>query len=349
MRIFPFALVAIFSACASRNAGTPVAKPLVIGHRGAAGHLPEHTLESYTLAIQMGADFIEPDLVPTKDGVLIARHENDISDTTDVAQKFPKRKTKKKIEGKEIEGWFTEDFTLKEIKSLRARERIPQRSHAHDGQFLIPTFEEVVALAQAKSKETGRVIGIYPETKHPSHFRSLGLPLEESLLRILDKNGYTERDSPAFIRSFEVGNLKELRKKTKLRLVQLVDEPTARPYDFVLSGDKRTWADLMKPEELKKIREYADGIGPWKRLIVPEGKLKNLEPPTTLVADAHAAGLLVHPYTFRSDPPLVAPVYGAKAENEYLQFFRLGVDGVFSDFPDDAVKARELFLKEKSN
>jgi glycerophosphoryl diester phosphodiesterase len=319
--------------------------PLVIGHRGACGHRPEHTLASYELAIDMGADFIEPDLVSTKDGVLIARHENDISGTTDVAAKFPDRKTKKTIDGAEIEGYFTEDFTLDEIKTLRAKERLDFRDHSHDGQFPVPTFEEVIALVKRKEKETGRTIGIYPETKHPTYFKNAGLPLEAKLVEILHKNGYDKADSPVFIQSFEIGNLKELRNMTPVKLVFLYDEPDMRPYDFVVAGDKRTFADLLAPAELKQIAAFAQGIGPWKRLIVKENPDKTLAAPNSVVADAHAAGLTVHPYTFRNEARYLAPDYAGDPIKEYIQFYEMGVDGVFSDFPDTALAAREVFLK----
>lgn len=362
-----FASVCLLFACSSTKSREPQAgaalsgqtdptgprlladvPPLVIGHRGIAGRRPEHTLEGYALAIASGADFIEPDLVPTKDGVLIARHENNISETTDVAKKFPGRKTKKTVDGQEIEGYFTEDFTLAEIKTLRAKERLPFRNHSHDGKSQIPTFEEVIALAEAKSRETGRTIGIYPETKHPSYFRSIGLPLEEKLLAILAKHGLTGHDSPVIIQSFEVANLKEMRKHTRVRLILLMDEAKGRPFDFIAAKDARTWGDLTKPEGLREIRQFADGIGPWKGLIIPEGPLHTLGTPTTLVQDAHAAGLFVHPYTFRSDPEFLSPVYLGSPSNEYLRYFKLGVDGLFSDFADDAVKARTKYLEMKN-
>jgi len=296
-------------------------RPLVIAHRGASGHRPEHTLASYELAIELGADFIEPDLVITRDGVLIARHENDISETTDVASRpeFADRRTTRRIDGVEVTGWFTEDFTLAEIKTLRAHERLPFRDHSFDGRFEIPTFEEVLDLALRKS------VGVYPETKHPSYFRRIDLPLEEPLLAALEARGWTGRDAPVFIQSFETGNLRELRKQTGVRLIQLLE-----------AGRH----GLATPEELAWIATYADGIGPDKRLIVPADHDGRLLPPTTLVEDAHRVGLQVHPWTFRSDPELLAPEYGGQAEREYEQFYRLGVDGVFSDFPEVAVGAR---------
>lgn len=310
-------------------------QPLVIAHRGASGHRPEHTLAAYELGIEMGADFIEPDLVITRDGVLIARHENEISETTDVSShpEFADRRTSRQIDGVEVTGWFTEDFTLAEIKTLRARERLPFRDHSFDGRFEIPTFEEVLELALRKG------VGVYPETKRPSYFRSLGLSLEEPLLEALERRGWTDRDAPVFIQSFETGNLRELRKKTGVRLIQLLDEP-GRPWDFTQSGDLRTYLDLTTPESLAWIAGYADGIGPNKRLVVPMDHDRLLLSPTSLVEDAHRAGLQVHPWTFRSDPQFLAPEYEGRPERELEQFYALGVDGVFSDFPDLAMQAR---------
>jgi glycerophosphoryl diester phosphodiesterase len=309
-------------------------RPLVIAHRGASGHRPEHTLASYELGIELGADFIEPDLVITKDGVLIARHENDISETTDVADRpdFADRRTTRTIDGMEVTGWFSEDFTLAEIKTLRARERLPFRDHGFDGRFEIPTFEEVLELA------VRRGVGVYPETKRPSYFRGIGLPLEEPLLAALEAVGWTEKEAPVFLQSFETGNLRELRKRTNVRLIQLLDEP-GRPWDFAAAGDRRTYQDLATPEGLAWIAGYADGVGPHKRLIVPLDHDRRLQPPTSLVDDAHRAGLHLHPWTFRSDPEFLAPEYEGQAEREYRQFYRLGVDGVFSDFPDVAVRS----------
>jgi glycerophosphoryl diester phosphodiesterase len=321
------------------------AVPLVIGHRGASGYRPEHTIESYTLAIEQGADVIEPDLVSTKDGVLIARHENEISGTTDVAERFPDRKATKMIDGKEVVGWFTEDFTLAEIKTLRAKERLEFRDQSNNGKFEVPTFEEVIDLAIAKGRETGRPIGLYPETKHPTYFDSIGLSLEEPLVAMLKKKGLDRADSPVFIQSFEVSNLRQLNGMIEVKLVQLMEAADKQPFDLVTAGDKRTYADLAKPDGLKKIATYADGIGPYKRLIVPEDANTALLAPTSLIADAHAAGLLVHPYTFRSEPQYLAKDYGGDPVKEYQQFFELGVDGLFSDFPDTALAAREGWRK----
>lgn len=342
------------------------APPIVIGHRGASGYRPEHTLASYELAIALGANYIEPDLVSTKDGILIARHENEISGTTDVGDRpeFAARKTTKVIDGQEVTGWFTEDFTLAEIKTLRAKERIGQirpGSAQFDRQFEVPTFQEVIDLAKQKSIETGRKIGIYPETKHPTYFDSIGLSLEEPLVATLQANNLADADAAVFIQSFETANLKELNELIDVPLVQLFGNRNEQPYDFVVSGDSRTYGDLTSPEELSSIAEYADGIGPSKRLIIPaatvdengdgnpddlneDGQIsdadRRLQAPTSLVDDAHAAGLLVHPYTFRNEGFFLAQDYYGNPKLEYKQFFRLGVDGLFSDNPDTAVAVR---------
>jgi glycerophosphoryl diester phosphodiesterase len=325
--------------------------PIVIGHRGASGHRPEHTLAAYDLAIELGADYVEPDLVSTKDHVLVIRHENEISGTTDVADhtEFSGRKTTKTIDGNPITGWFTEDFTLAELRTLRAKERIPDLrpdNTAFDGLYQVPTLQEVIDLA----KRAG--VGIYPETKHPTYFDSIGLSLEEPLLATLRANGYRGPKAKVFIQSFEVGNLKELRGRTRLPLVQLLSDVGA-PYDLVAAGDPRTYADLSTPEGLAEIATYADGIGPSKNQIVPRDSAGNLLEPTSLVADAHRAGLLVHPYTFRNENNFLpadfrqgnpaSPVYlraTGDAPAEYRLFFRLGVDGLFSDNPDTAVASR---------
>jgi glycerophosphoryl diester phosphodiesterase len=330
------------------------AKPLVIGHRGAAGYRPEHTLAGYELAARMGADYIEPDLVSTKDHVLVARHENDITATTDVADhpEFASRKTTKVVDGNPITGWFTEDFTLAELKTLRAKERIPdirQRNTIYNGRFEVPTFQEVIDLTKRLSRELHRPIGIYPETKHPTYFRGIGLPLEPPLVKALNANHLNTRDAKVFVQSFEVGNLKALDTQLKVPLVQLFDAKSRKPYDFVVSGDPRTYGDLATPAGLAGVAEYADGVGPSKDYIVPRDATGRSLPPTTFVDDAHAAGLVVHPYTFRNENTFL-PLelrssanpndYGnAIAEDE--QFFRLGVDGIFTDNTDTAVEARK--------
>jgi glycerophosphoryl diester phosphodiesterase len=297
-------------------------RPLIIGHRGASGHRPEHTLAGYRLAAEMGADFIEPDLVSTKDGVLIARHENEIGGTTDVAAKFPDRKATRTIDGQAITGWFTEDFTLAEIKTLRAKERLAFRSHEFDGRFEVATFDEVIDLAQQLGRELGRPIGVYPETKHPSYFRKIGLPLEQKLLASLETHGWNRKDAPVFIQSFEAANLRALRPATRVRLIQLVST-----------------AATLDAAGLKDIASYADGIGTEKRLIVPVGVDGALGTPTDLVARAHAAGLVVHVWTLRIDKEFLPAGYKGRPETEFEQFRDLGVDGVFTDFPDAAARA----------
>ncbi|MBA2594699.1 MAG: glycerophosphodiester phosphodiesterase [Pseudomonadota bacterium] len=350
------------------------APPLVIGHRGASGYLPEHTIEAYRLAIRQGADFIEPDLVSTKDGVLIARHEVNITQTTDVADhpEFTARKTRKTIDGAAEEGWFADDFTLAEIKTLRAVQRVPFRPQQFNGLFQVPTFREVIKLALDEGRRRGRPVGVYPETKHPSYHQSVGLPLERRLVSILKAFGLKTRRDPVIIQSFEVANLKELNRFTGVRLVQLIDAGGIaldgtlipnRPFDFVLSDDPRTYADLLTDAGLAEIRSYADGIGPWKRYIVSvkgadqdnDGKPDDVNgdgavndadatrlPPTNLTSRAHAADLFVHAFTFRNEGGFLASDYGANPVEEYLEFYCLGVDGLFSDFADTALNSRHL-------
>lgn len=328
-------------------------RPIVIAHRGASGHRPEHTLAAYRLAISMGADYVEPDLVTTRDGVLVARHENEISGTTDVARRaeFADRRTTKVIDGATVTGWFTEDFTLAELKTLRAKERLPQvrpGNVAYDGQFPVPTLQEIINLVRAESRRLRRTIGIYPETKHPSYFRSIGLPLEEPLVRVLRRNRLAHRSSPVIIQSFETGNLRALRSRVPVRLVQLLDAG-GRPYDFAQAGDPRTYADLVTPEGLRWIGRYADGVGVNKGLIVPRDASGRLLAPTALVRDAHRVGLLVHAWTFRSENTFLPadfrtgtdPAAHGDAAAEYELFYGLGVDGVFSDHPDAALAARQ--------
>jgi glycerophosphoryl diester phosphodiesterase len=327
--------------------------PLVIAHRGASGYRPEHTLAAYELGARMGADYIEPDLVATKDGVLVARHENEISGTTDVAEhpEFADRRTTKTIDGVELTGWFTEDFTLAELKTLRAKERIPdvrQRNTIYDGRFEVPTLQEVIDLAKRLSRELDREIGIYPETKHPSYFRSIGLPLERPLVRTLRRNGLDGKRDPVFVQSFETANLKELDRKIEAPLVQLYGARTGSPFDFVESGDPRTYGDLATPAGFREVSRYADGVGPSKDYIVPRAADGSSLPPTSFVDDAHDAGLVVHPYTFRNENQFLPlelrsgpdPNLYGNAIAEYEQFFDLGVDGLFSDNPDTAVEAR---------
>jgi glycerophosphoryl diester phosphodiesterase len=325
---------------------------VVIGHRGASGYRPEHTLASYELAARMGADFIEPDIVSTSDGVLVARHESQISRTTDVADhpEFAHRRATKTIDGVEHTGWFTEDFTLAELKTLRAKERIPgvrQENTIYDGWFEIPTFEEILALRERLSAELGRVIGIYPETKHPSYFASIGCPLEPALVTALDKAGLNRKDAPVFVQSFETANLRQLDRELDVPLVQLLDTKGA-PADLAAAGDPRTYADLVTPAGLEDIASYADGIGPGKDMVVARNPDGTLGAPTPLVAAAHAVGLLVHPYTFRNENEFLPanlrsagfPADYGNVFAEYAAFFAAGIDGLFADNPDTAVTAR---------
>ncbi|WP_235994549.1 glycerophosphodiester phosphodiesterase [Nonomuraea montanisoli] len=314
--------------------------PVVIGHRGASAHRPEHTLLSYEAAIALGADYIEPDLVSTKDHVLVARHENEISGTTDVASRpeFAGRRTTKTIDGRPVTGWFTEDFTLAELKTLRAKERVPDLrpdNAAFDGLAEIPTFEEVVRLAERHG------VGVYPETKHPTYFDSVGLSLEEPLLEVL--NAHKVRK--VFIQSFETANLRDLRSKTRLPLIQLVTWGGA-PYDWVAAGDPRTYDDMVKPEGLREVASYADGIGVDTRRVVPAGPDGRLLEPTTLVTDAHRRRLEVHVWTVRNENSQLpadyrlgnpaSPVY-PRATGDVMgwldRLLDLGVDGAFCDDP----------------
>lgn len=346
--------------------------PIVIGHRGASGELPEHTLGAYKLAIERGADFIEPDLVSTKDGVLIARHEPNLIATTDVASRpeFSDRFTTKIIDGVAEEGFFASDFTLEEIKTLRAIMPQDYRTQIFNGVYEIATLEEIIQLVQDIEAHTGKKIGIYPETKHPTFHDQLGLSLEKPLLATLEKTGFTD-PSRIYIQSFEVANLKKLSELTNIPLVQLFDAQginldgsliETQPYDFVVSGDTRTYADLRTPEGLQEIASYAAGIGPWKRMIVSvqgvdlngDGQAddvngdgvvndadKTLTPPTNLVKDAHASGLVVHPYTFRNEGRFLAADYNNNPVLEYIQFINLGIDGYFTDFPGTGNQVRD--------
>lgn len=326
---------------------TAAAKPIVIAHRGASGERPEHTLAAYSLAIEQGADFIEPDLVLTKDGVLVARHENEISETTDVADRpeFAARKATKVIDGESFTGWFTEDFTLAELKTLRAKERLPQlraANMAFDGQYEVPTFDEVLALARDEGKKRGRVIGVYPETKHPSYFASIGLAHQEPLLAALERFGHRDATAPVFIQSFEIGNLIELRGRTKLRLIQLMADaggPADRP--------AIAYGDMAKPDGLKQIAVYANGVGVAKAMVIPRGADGRLAAPTPLVADAHKAGLAVHVWTFRRENYFLPadhrsgpdPRSAGDLVAEIRAFLATGIDGLFSDNVTEAAAA----------
>jgi glycerophosphoryl diester phosphodiesterase len=350
MQMNPAALLAI-----------AMAQPIVIGHRGASGHMPEHTLAAYSLAIEQGADFIEPDLVMTKDGVLVARHENEIGATTDVADhhEFASRKTTKAIDGVSVTGWFTEDFTLAELKTLRARERIPQLRPGNtrfDGRFEVPTFDEVLALARAAERGRDAPIGVYPETKHPTYFASLGLSMSEPLLAALTAHGYRSRDALVFIQSFEVGNLRELRSRTQLRLVQLI-EAEGVPYDLATSNNPRTYAELLTPAGLASVAAYADAIGVHKSLVIPRRLDGTLAAPTPLVRHAHAAGLAVHGWTFRAENEFLPrdfrsgtdPAARGDLIDEIDAYLEAGIDGFFTDHPELGVAARDAFVKRVSS
>ncbi len=353
--------------------------PIVIGHRGASGYLPEHTLEGYALAIELGADFIEPDLVATKDGYLVARHEPNMINTTNVKDlpQFAARKRKAVVDGIEEEGYFASDFTLAEIKQLGAVQAFADRDPSFNGKFKIPTFDEIIELAKRKSRETGRQIGIYPETKHPTYHQSIGLPLEDRVLAALTRAGWNHRGAPVFIQSFETANLKYLHTKTSVRLVQLVDaddvnpdgsmslvKPYDKPYDWVVAGRAGLFSDLLTPAGLAEVKTYADGIGPWKPYLISSACIKlnaagkcddangdglineadrKLLAPTAVVANAHKLGLLVHPYTFRNEQKRLASDYAGNPVAEYVTFFEHGVDGLFSDFADTAVAARVTY------
>lgn len=357
-------------------------KPLVYGHRGAAGYLPDHTLEGYKKGIELGADYVEPDLVMTKDGVLVCRHEPNIGGTTDVAShpEFATRKTTKMVDGVEVkDDWFVSDFTLEELKTLKARQPLPaERTTEFDGKFSVPTFEEMIQTVQAENTRLGKKVGIIPEIKHSTfHAGIFGLhKIEDETVRILNKYGYTKKDSPAIIQSFEVSNLIYLNSKTDVRLVQLIDgdgldkdgkmqfaAPSDRPYDWTAAGiTNKTYGDMLSKEGLAAIKLYADIIGPWKPYIIsskqvdadnngqPDDLNKDgmiderdrvLLPASDVVKNAHAVGLEVVPFTFRNEPRRLASDYKGDPKAEYKKFYDAGVDGLFTDFVDTAVAARD--------
>ena len=322
--------------------------PVLIGHRGASGHRPEHTLASYEAAIVQCADYIEPDVVSTKDGVLVARHENEISGTTDVAShpEFAARRTTKTVDGAQVTGWFTEDFTLAELRTLRAKERLPQvrpQNTAYDGKYEVPTLDEVMDLARHSRTCDGHPVGVYPETKHPTYFDSVGLSLEEPLVRELRRNGLDRRDAHVFVQSFEPGNLRQLDRMTKAPLVFLVDCQGA-PYDLVRSSDPRTYADLVEPDSLRRLSGFVDGIGACKGVLIPRDADNHLTSPTPVTADAHRAGLFVHAWTFRAENTFLPAEYRSGPDpsaygdmaGEIREFLAAGIDGLFSDQPDRA-------------
>jgi glycerophosphoryl diester phosphodiesterase len=369
---FGVAMVSSETAQAHGGGGDRSSGPLVLGHRGASGYVPEHTLTSYFVAIQDGADFVEPDLVMTKDGVLVARHENEIGGTTNVAEhpEFADRKTTKVIDGVSLTGWFTEDFTIAELKTLRARERIPQIRPANtrfDGQFEVPTFEEVLGLVRAIDKQREEAarqlgkrppkpIGVYPETKHPTYFRGLNLAMEVPVVRTLKKFGYEGRHAPIFIQSFEVQNLKDLSRITDIRLIQLLSG-TGAPFDFVASGSTKTYADLITPAGLKDVARYAYGIGPDKSMVIPRLSDGRLGTPTALVQNAHKAGLKVHPYTFRVENSFLPLEFRSSTDptglgdlaGEITAFLNTGIDGFFTDNANLGVQARDAFVEAQAD
>jgi glycerophosphoryl diester phosphodiesterase len=330
--------------------------PIVIGHRGAPGYRPEHTLASYRLAIAMGADYVEPDLVSTRDRVLVARHENEIGGTTDVAEhpEFADRQTTKTIDGRAVTGWFTEDFTLAELKTLRAKERLPQvrpANTAYDGRFEIPTLDEVLDLVARESRRLHRQIGVYPETKHPTYFASIGLSLEQPLLQALRRHHLDRPNAKVFLQSFETGNLRRLHRLTRVPLIQLIDASGA-PYDLEAAGDPRSYRDLASPAGLAEIATYAVGVGVNKELVLPRDADGNASEPSALVDDAHADGLLVHVWTLRSENRFMAtnfrigtdPNASGDARAEDQAFLDAGVDGFFTDQADIGVDARDDWL-----
>lgn len=358
-------------------------QPLVVAHRGASGYLPEETLEAYAKAIDLGADAIEPDLVSTKDGVLIARHDPNLDYSTDVAThpEFASRKKTVQVDGETQTGWFASDFTLAEVKTLGGLITDAERPQQFNGLYKVVTFQEIIDLVKLRGTQLGRTIAIYPETKNATYHRTLGLPLEDKLITMLKAAGWNSKTAPVFVQSFEPGSLKEMRGKgLNTRMVQLIDAndydlktgkltyeaPYDRPYDWTLAGDTRLFSAMVTPAGLAEIKIYADGIGPWKPYIVPvkgaldaagnlrdvngDGKVNyadaSTQPATTLIDDAHKAGLFVHAYTFRNEQRRLAFDYNKDPKAEYLQFYRLGLDGVFSDFSDTALEARKTYLKE---
>jgi glycerophosphoryl diester phosphodiesterase len=381
------AAAASLTACGGDSTVLPTlngATPLVVAHRGASGYLPEHTLEAYQKAIELGADAIEPDLISTKDGILISRHDPNLAFSTDVAS-HPEFASRKRVDfsvdGEKQTGWFAHDFTLAEIKTLGAISTDSERPQEFNGKLKVVTFQEIIDLVKAQSAKTGRNIAVYPETKNPTFHRDLGLPLEDKLIAMLEAAGWNNRVAPVFVQSFEPGSLKLMKSKGLLTpMVQLIDAddydlkagtltyaaPYDRPYDWFKAGDKRLFSAMVTPAGLAEIKTYADGIGPWKPYIIPvkgqldaSGNLKDVngdgkanlndassQAPTTLIADAHRAGLFVHAYTFRNEKRRLTADAKGDPLAEYLQYYRLGLDGLFSDFADTAIAARSAYLKE---
>ena len=347
MVCLPFAWRSLLSdRAASFDRGARDGRPLVVAHRGASGYRPEHTLAAYSLAIAQGADYIEPDLVLTRDGVLVARHENEISATTDVStrREFASRRTTKMIDDVETTGWFTEDFTVAELKTLRVRERLPAvrpANRRYDGYYDVATFDEILHLVAGSRTRTGAAVGVYPETKHPTYFRSIGLPIEEPLLRSLGEHGFGEPSAPVFLQSFETTNLQQLADMTDLRLVQLI-EPVGRPFDLMGSPDGRSYADLTTEQGLRSISSYAFAVGLPKSVMIPRDESGSLLTPTPVIDRAHEAGLTVHGFTFRQENVFLPLQYRVGADpaepgdlaGEIGAFVAAGVDGIFVDQSD---------------
>jgi glycerophosphoryl diester phosphodiesterase len=358
-------------------------QPLVVAHRGASGYLPEETMEAYSRAVELGADVIEMDLLITKDGVLVARHDPNLAISTDVAShpEFAARKKTMKVDGETQTGWFIQDFTLAEVKTLGGISTDAERPQQFNGKFKVVTFQEILDFQKLKTRETGRAIAIYPETKNPTWFRDMGLPLEDKLIAMINAAGLNSKTAPIYVQSFEPGSLKYMKSKgLNTKLIQLIDGdgidmktgamtyaiPVDRPYEWAKAGDARTFSAMVTPAGLAEIKTYADGIGPWKRYIISikgtmgadgkpvdvnkDGKINDADAtsitPTTLVADAHKAGLFVHPFTFRNENRRLPIDYAGDPKNEYLAYYRLGVDGVFTDFTDTAITARTAYMKE---
>ena len=380
--------VAVLVACGGTNQ-TPLLtldgqQPLVVAHRGASGYLPEETLEAYQKAIDLGADVVEPDLVSTKDGVLIARHDPNLAYSTNVAslpQFADRKRVDWSVDGEKQTGWFAHDFTFAEIKQLGAISTDAERPQQFNGLYKVVSFQELIDLAKAQSTKIGRTIGVYPETKNPTYHRDLGLPLEAKLVAMVTAAGWNSKTAPIFVQSFEPSSLKLMRTLgLNTRMVQLIDAddydlktgkltfaaPYDKPYDWAKAGDARLFSAMVTPAGLAEIKTYADAIGPWKPYIVPmkgtldaSGNLKDIngdgkanlqdatsQAPTTLIADAHKVGLAVHAYTFRNEQRRLSSDMLGDPKNEYVQYFRLGLDGVFSDFTDTAIAARTAYLKE---
>jgi len=309
--------------------------PLVIGHRGAPGHLPDHTLEGYRLAVEQGADVIEPDLVPTADGHLIARHENDLTHTTDIARHYPERKSTKVVDGETVTGWFAEDFTLAELQVVRAVQPYPSRPHDHDGAYAIPTFDQILALRAELSEQTGRPVGVYPETKHPTYFRGLDLAVEPKLVASLQAAGLTDADSPVWVQSFEPTSLDRIAAALPVRRVLLIGDLADRPAD-----GSPSYGELLA--DLPALRKRVHGVG------VHTSTLWTDDGPNERLAAAHAADLFVHVYTFRMEPEKLGPAADGDGRTELRRFVELGVDGLFADYPDVAVEVRAAVAESRA-